>query len=301
MSFIRLGFLVAAALGVGSAALATPAAAQGALATAVPARPADGVLLHQKTYIVPAPIDMAWEAWTDPAKRETWFGRRGGGAKPAEASATRYLQRGVVDHPGLPGATEMTVTMAPVEGGTAVTQTMIGLGGKDVWRNSVDPGGGIAEMMGDFALYLRTGAGFPRHTHVALRSKRAHPNDFMAGARDFPGGVKVLEVPAGTLGAQAGMQPGDVLVALNDTGIYSLRDLDVARLGLAPGDHVEVAWIRGDKVMRGTGRATHTPIRWRNGFDPAKFMKGRDESQEHRQWLCQSKCTGGSVGEGRAL
>lgn len=279
MSLCRLGFM-AAALGAGSVALAAPTVAQGVSATAAPAPATERVLLHQKTYIVPAPIDKAWDAWTDPAKREIWFGRRGGGAKPAEATSTRYFQRGIVDHPGLPGATETTVIMAPAEGGTAVTQTMIGLGGKDVWRNSVDPSGGIAEMMGDFALYLRTGVGFPRHTHVALRAQRPHPNDFMAGVRDFPGGVEILDVSAGTLGAQAGMQPGDILVALNDTGIYSIRDLDVARLGLAPGDQAEVAWIRGDKVMRGSGRTTHTPIKWRNGFDPAKLMKGRDAPRQ---------------------
>lgn len=176
------------------------------------------------------------------------------GAAPNPSLCPRappYVQRGVVDHPGLPGRTETIVVLEPAEGGTTVTQTMTGLGDKELWRNSVDPGGGIAEMMGDLALYLRTGVGFPRHTHVALPAKRPHPNDFAAGARNSPGGVEILDVPPRTLAAQVGMKPGDVLVALSDTGIYNLGDLDVARLGLAPGDTVEVAWVRADKVMRG--------------------------------------------------
>lgn len=279
MSLDRRNFIATATLG--GLALGTPAAARVRSAPATPP-PASGVLLHQKTYAVPAPIDKAWDAWTDPEKREIWFGRHSRDAKPAEAALPRYFTRSVVDHPGLPGPTETTVTMAPLQDETAVTQTMIGLGGKDIWRNSVDPGGGIAEMMGDFALYLRTGAGFPRHTHVALREKQPHPNDFQAATRDFPGGVQLLDVPAGTLGAQAGMQPGDIVVALNDIGIYSLRDLAVASLGMAPGDIAELAWVRDNKVMRGSGRTTHTPIKWRNGFDPATVTNGYDKSRQQR-------------------
>ena len=270
MKLDRRQFIAAAPVGAGGAALAAPALGQAATsAVTEPPVPADGVLLHKATYFMPASIEETWSALNDPAKRKIWFGF-GDTSKAAPPAGPPYHQRSVVDHPGLPGPTETIVIVAPAEGGTNVTQIMTGLGGKEVWLNSVDPGGGIAEMMGDLALYLKTGAGFPRHTHVALPAKHPHPNDYLAGTRNFPGGVQILDVPAGTLGAEAGMQAGDVMVALNDVGIYSLRDLDVARLSLAPGDTVEVAWIRGDKVMRGSGRMTYTPIKWRNGFDPSK-------------------------------
>lgn len=269
MKIAKCSFILTATV-AGSLALSGLAQAE----PAVEAIPPDGVLLHKGTYFEPAPIEETWSALHDPAKRKVWFGYGQSDARAAKSAPNpSYFQRSRVDHPGLPGPTETITTAVPVVGGTAVTQIMIGLGGKEVWRNSVDPGGGIAEMMGDLALYLRTGAGFPRHTHVALRAKHPHPNDFSAGARDFPGGVQILDVPVGTLGAEAGMQAGDVLVAFGDVGIYNLRDLDVARAGFAPGDIVEVAWIRGDKVMRGSGRTTVTPIKWRNGFDPAKMMR----------------------------
>lgn len=261
--------LLTAGAALGTVALAAKAATASAVA------PVKGVVLHDHSYFIPAPIDDCWSAFTDPKKRAVWFGTSGGGV-PLEPGAPKYIQRGVVDHPGLPAATETTTRFEATKGGTMVTQTMIGMGDPAVWRSAVNPGEGVAEMMGDLALYLRTGGGFARHTKVALPMTRQHPNDFAAATREFPGGIELLEVPAGTLGAQAGMQPGDVLIAINDVGIYAMRDIRVVMLTLGVGDQVNLAWMRGNKVMKGSGKTTVTPTKWRNGYDPAAAAKARE-------------------------
>jgi S1-C subfamily serine protease len=69
----------------------------------------------------------------------------------------------------------------------------------------------------------------------------------LAGYFEVTGGVLLVDVPAGTLAAAAGLRPGDVIVELADQGVESVRDL---RMQLAqPGDALEMWIIRhGDRV-----------------------------------------------------
>ena len=110
-------------------------------------------------------------------------------------------------------------------------------------------------MMGDLALYLRTGVGFPRH--VVFRCF-----DLLKGTREVPGGLEVFDVLEGTLAAEVGLQPGDTVVGLGGAGVYGFREVCFAVRSHSPGDRIEVTWVRGDQVLTGSGRMTGTmPVR----------------------------------------
>jgi membrane-associated protease RseP (regulator of RpoE activity) len=258
----------AGALAAGASAVG---AAPAAKATSAPeAMPSS----HTKSYLMPAPIDVVWRAWTDPAERKVWFGVAQEPLKGAlEVRAPHYIKVGT-DHPGLPGPTQQTATFETAPGGTIVTHTDTGYGTTPVWRNSFQSSiDGIDEMMTDLALYLRTGVGFPRHTGRAFPNRAPHPNDLRFGTRNIDGGLEIMEVSEGSLAAQVGLQPGDTVVAIGDAGVFSMRDLRMANLMHAPGDMIEVTWVRGKQIMKGSGRMATAPIKWRNGYNPTAAGK----------------------------
>jgi hypothetical protein len=64
---------------------------------------------------------------------------------------------------------------------------------------------------------------------------------------DYAGGgegVRIDEVRAGTPAAQAGLQAGDAITALNGTTVGDLRDYTRVLRELAPGDAVEIVFMR---------------------------------------------------------
>ena len=262
---------VAAGAALGASGLASTAAVArtlraGAAPDTLPGRS------HTQIYFMAAPLEVTWRAFTSDAERKVWWGVPGGNpiATAAEVRAP-HLIHSKIDHPGLPGPTETLIKFETVEGGTRITHISGGYGNTPVWQNSLESSAdGIDEMMSDLALYLRTGTGFPRHTGAGWPKRAPHPNDLRTGTRNTPGGVEVMEVRPGTLAAEAGIQPGDTLVALGDAGIYTMRDLRLANLMHAPGDVVELTWVRGKQVMKGKGRMVAAPIQWRDGRDPTK-------------------------------
>lgn len=259
--------IVAGAACVGALA-ATAGAAEAKAGRA--ASPAAAAGSHTQSYVMPAPVDRVWRAWTDPAERKVWFGVASEPLKGALEVKPMRLIKVALDHPGLPGPTQQTVTFEAVPGGARVTHTDAGYGDTPVWRNSYQSSiDGIDEMMSDLALYLRTGVGFPRHTGRAFPGRAPHPNDLRFGTRNIDGGLEIMEVSEGSLAAQVGLQPGDTVVAIGDAGVYTLRDLRMANLMHAPGDAIEVTWVRAGKLMKGTGRMTTAPIKWRNGYVPS--------------------------------
>ena len=62
-------------------------------------------------------------------------------------------------------------------------------------------------------------------------------------------GVRVSEVLAGSPAEAAGIQAGDVLLAVDDSELTGLRDLSTALKGREPGDQVTVRLRRGDEEI----------------------------------------------------
>jgi uncharacterized protein YndB with AHSA1/START domain len=212
---------------------------------------------HTESYVMPAGIEATWKAFTDPAARQAWFGFALDQLTGALEADPPRLLRVAIDHPGLPGPTETTVTFEALDdGSTRIRHTLGGYGEGPMWENALQSSAyGIDEMMGDLALYLRTGAGFPRHI-------RFRCFDLLKGTRQVPGGLEVFEAPPGTLPAEVGMQPGDLVVALAGAGVYGFRDVLFATRSHAPGDEIEVSWVRDGEILSGRGHLTGTmPVR----------------------------------------
>ena len=69
-------------------------------------------------------------------------------------------------------------------------------------------------------------------------------------------GVRLDGVRAGTPAAQAGLQPGDIIVGLNDTPVDDLRDYAAVLKQLQPGDAIGVRYLRNGKENRTSARVT---------------------------------------------
>jgi hypothetical protein len=203
-----------------------------------------------KTYVMPASVEATWRAFTDPRERQIWFGfPLDPLADAIEVNAPTYM-RVAVNHPGLPGPTATTVAFEPDGSGARVTHTLGGYGDGPVWENALQTSAkGVDEMMSDLALYLHTGVGFPRHVKFGCF-------DFYKGTREVPGGLEIFEAQPGTLAAEVGLQPGDIVVALGGAGVFSFYDVNFASNTYAPGDIVEVTWVRGGELHTERGHMT---------------------------------------------
>jgi len=72
--------------------------------------------------------------------------------------------------------------------------------------------------------------------------------DYAAGGD----GVRIAEVRAGTPAAQAGLRPGDIIAALNDTPVQNLRDYTRVLQELVAGDAVDIRYTRDAIEHRAT-------------------------------------------------
>jgi S1-C subfamily serine protease len=60
--------------------------------------------------------------------------------------------------------------------------------------------------------------------------------------------VRLSAVQPGTAAARAGLQPGDVVVRFAGIRVYTPEDLRDSITARAPGDAVEVVYLRQDRV-----------------------------------------------------
>ena len=73
-------------------------------------------------------------------------------------------------------------------------------------------------------------------------------------------GALVSEVDPSAPAAQAGIETGDVIVAIGDTDIRSADDVVVAVRAIDPGTAVELRWFRGDREMSETVTVASRPV-----------------------------------------
>jgi PDZ domain len=75
------------------------------------------------------------------------------------------------------------------------------------------------------------------------------------------GGVIVEKVEPGSPADRAGLEPGDVLMQIGSQPITSPSDVSTAIQGLHPGDHVQVAVLRGASTLTTDAVLTGRPAR----------------------------------------
>lgn len=142
---------------------------------------------------------------------------------------------------------DLTVSFESTGTGTRITVTHFGFGEGDEYEIFMQSNPlGWAESMHDLGVYLRSGHRARRHlqercaTGVAFRQTEA--------------GLEVVRVGEKSLGTDAGLEPGDVLLAIDGAAIYERAELwHLTRLH-EPGHEVEVQFVRGSQVRTARGR-----------------------------------------------
>jgi S1-C subfamily serine protease len=106
--------------------------------------------------------------------------------------------------------------------------------------------GGDPELGGQFT--IRVVRGSNRFTLAEVQS----PSAFLGTrVKDVPGGKggRVVEVVSDSPADQAGIKPGDVIIAMDDTAVRNGDDLVQAVADHSPGDEVTVTAVRGSNEV----------------------------------------------------
>jgi Zn-dependent M28 family amino/carboxypeptidase len=131
--------------------------------------------------------------------------------------------------------------------------------------DKIDAGGlvRVAQVLKEVATYL---AGRPAALTSRLGKTQAlHAAPSTTGKRrvglgivpDYAGGVDgvgITEVREGTPAAQAGIQAGDIITAVNGTAVHDLRGYAQVLKELAPGDAIDIVLTRGATQHRASVR-----------------------------------------------
>jgi uncharacterized protein YndB with AHSA1/START domain len=222
----------------------------------------------ERTFVVKAPVERAWKAFTRPEEREAWMsppghdpvgspdaGWPGAGlakmeVKPGTVELHRLLQWMQTDRPNDPqdpGWVETTVVFEEVESGTRITLTQSGFGDTPDWQSHIEAVQlGTDEAIKDLTLFLETGVRAIRH-----HSWKSSVGALMTAA---PAGLRIAEVTPGGFAVDAGLQTGDVLVRIAGGPVFGLSDVGFVERAFEPGTEVEVEYVRGDSLHRGRAR-----------------------------------------------
>jgi predicted metalloprotease with PDZ domain len=142
------------------------------------------------------------------------------------------------------------------EHGTRIMFTQAGFGGPT--RFQTEPvHNGMNETLDDLILYLEHGVAFPRHRDVRARCGLG------AEFARVPGGLGITEVHPGRFAAEAGVEPGDILLQLGHGPVFDHPDIAFFVRDHETGDEVEVVYARAGEVHR--RRARLSPVespRW---------------------------------------
>lgn len=98
----------------------------------------------------------------------------------------------------------------------------------------------------------------PGSEAVAPIAERAYLGVFVEGAADA-GGLQLAEIVEGSPAAKAGLQAGDVIVALGDTTIGSEEELRAAIAALGVGSKVKITFVRDGEKRRTSARLAAAP------------------------------------------
>jgi uncharacterized protein YndB with AHSA1/START domain len=220
---------------------------------------------YRRTFTVAVPVARAWRAFTEAEELTAWmapsvarFEAKPGGSLEFAVGDSRA--QGRVEEieperrirwsegPGiLPGTTEVTVVFEAVEHGTRIEITHSGFGEGRDWIDELQAHTlGWDRCVTDLTLYLERG----------IRRPRAHGRRSRFGlvTVDTPVGVEVVDVVPGSFADQAGLSAGDIVLELEQAGVFGRSDLWLLASEHAPGDELEVVYARGRELLRGRGR-----------------------------------------------
>jgi uncharacterized protein YndB with AHSA1/START domain len=222
---------------------------------------------YQRTFVFRVPPERVWSAFVEPQQLQQWFTKRFDAADdPSAEPSTSESPGGPVSFEvveakpnarlqyrqwaGSPDTgIDVTVTFEAVEHGTRITVTQSGFGGESILRSD-GVRNGMDEAYADLALYLDHGVSFPRHRDLPA------PSSFGAFLRDTNAGPVVVAVEPDGFAADAGLQPGDLVVQLGRSGVFGNRELVTFLREHDPGEDAAVVWVRDGALQRGRGRLT---------------------------------------------
>jgi uncharacterized protein YndB with AHSA1/START domain len=216
----------------------------------------------EKTFELRVPLPRVWQAFTRAEDLESWMTgtveecdvRPGGRIAWAPDEYGQLVwdvgdvepERRLVysEGPGiLPVATEVTVTFTETEAGTRLTVTQAGFGEGEDWQAQLDNVGlGWIQTLAGLELYLLTGVRFDRF--FTFRS------DLGVVTGEALAGPEVLTVMPESFGAEAGLEPGDIIVQVGAAPVFTRSDLWLFTREHDAGEQVEVAYVRGGELRR---------------------------------------------------
>lgn len=211
---------------------------------------------YERTFVLSVTKDRAWQCFTDPRDRSAWLaapdagmddhyttagGQSGFSVVVNEARPLECL-RWTEHHQDPAGTIEICVVFQDHATGSriTITQSRFGSVADDDWFASHR---GWDEAISDLAFYLRTGVRARRH--FATRGATG------ARYREAIEGVEVTMVYPDGFGAQAGLQPGDLLLDLAGAPIFRMADVWTLLREHATGERVTVRYVRGEKLLMG--------------------------------------------------
>lgn len=162
----------------------------------------------------------------------------GASCTPLEIEPGRLLRVRKDHHPCQ--GTEIAIQLEQAETGTRITLVQSGfdaafleIAGRDVVF------GHGHQIVADLALYLERGVFAPGRLWGANLGATTHERGY---------GLEITRVHPGGFAEKAGLQRGDLLVALRDVRVYDTRMLHTVLALTEGGSEAEIGWVRGREV-----------------------------------------------------
>ena len=211
---------------------------------------------YQRTFVLAVPRNRAWECFTDPEERSAWLAEPDAGTEDHYTTAGGAPGFSVVVNEGVAferlrwterhadpsDKIEICVVFEDAVTGTRITVTHARFGEIDDahWQASHR---GWDEAIADLAFYLRTGLRVRRHfSHRGATGIMC--NETLAG-------VEVAKVFPGSFGADAGLEPGDILLDIAGAAIFTMAEVWALVREHKPGDRLVIRYVRGRHLRSG--------------------------------------------------
>ena len=210
---------------------------------------------YERSFVVDAPIEHVWRAFTEPDELAVWHGT----AEVFEAVEGGRIRFADAGHPPVEGTVERAVphrrlrwridgdqsvieeSFDELDGRTRVTVRHASEGGwPDHELEAITLG--WDESIADLVLFLETGVRFTRHMTFKSRIGAVTTNT--------AAGVEVVSVSRGTFAAEVGLEPGDLLLQLGAAPIFDRSDLALIMREHEPGVELEAVFARNGRILR---------------------------------------------------